>query len=363
MTALLPGLIHDLRRRCVHLRGRLIGLPDDEAFNDLALSAFIAVADVVRELDQIVADPTLGDPSFAADHLRQFRRLAEQVILTESYAVPSLERFHADDRQLTRIAARLINESCLPLPPPVVVASSTQYYWTLPYFTLVSVPAGEAASILGLPDLGHELGHLLIVLQPVELLSGAEAVVATYFTSALSGALASGAPHAAELALAARQWGDEWLTELACDAVGCYLFGSAFALQHVRLCALFGNPLWTPALGDTAVHPADDARLRVVVAVLRAMGDDAGATAAEDSWAELSSAAPEPKPAGYDLCYPATLLSSVGGELHAALVRMGVNACPGGSGTLAELVVEAWQRFRADGSTYGAWEDTALASL
>ena len=48
MPNLLPGLLHGLRRRCVHLRDRLINLPDDPAFNDLAVSAYQAVATVVR---------------------------------------------------------------------------------------------------------------------------------------------------------------------------------------------------------------------------------------------------------------------------------------------------------------------------
>src|SRR5690348_13012923 len=143
MADLLPGLLHDLRRRCEHLRGRLVALPDDPAYNDLALSAYQAISHVVREINDLLIDPTLGDPSFAADHLRRFRRWAEQVILTESYAVPSLERFHPDDRRLTQHASRLVAEAAIPIPDPVVVATSTQYYWTRPYFTLVSVPAGE----------------------------------------------------------------------------------------------------------------------------------------------------------------------------------------------------------------------------
>lgn len=363
MANFLPGLLHDLRRRCVHLRDRLIALPDDPAFNDLAVSAYQAVTLVIREIDVLFADPTLHDPAFAADHLRRFRRWAEQVILTESYAVPSLERFHPDDRRLTGLVSRLITEAAIPVPDPVVVASSTQYYWTLPYFALVSVPAGEAASLLGLPDLAHELGHLLVVLHGPALLAVAEQIVADYFAAAIATAQAQAAPHTADLVTAAFQWSDEWLTELACDVVGTYVFGCAFALQHVRLCAFFGNPLWSPSLGESAVHPADESRLRVAVAVLRAMGDEAGAAAAEDAWAAFAAASPEPKPAGYDICYPPTLVKDVAEALQDACRQLGLHGCPDDPTKLAGLVAEAWRKFQADPTTYGAWEDTALGQL
>jgi len=363
MPNLLPGLLHDLRRRCVHLRDRLINLPDDPAFNDLAVSAYQAVATVVREIDGLLADQTLRDPAFAADHLRRFRRWAEQVILTESYAVPSLERFHPDDRRLTGLASRLIAEAAVPLPDPVVVATSTQYYWTLPYFTLVSVPAGEATSLLGLPDLAHELGHLLVVLHPLPLLAAAEQAVADHFAMAVRTATNRASPHTADLVTAALQWSDEWLTELTCDAVGTYIFGAAFPLQHVRLCALFGNPLWKPSLGDSAAHPADETRLRVAVAVLRAMGDESGATLAEDAWSSFAAASPEPKPAGYNMCYPPALIAVVATHLHEACRQLGIRPCPDDTGQLAGLVGEAWRQFQTDPEAYGQWEDEALGQL
>lgn len=361
MPNLLAGLLYDLRRRCVHLRGRLVALPDDAVFNDLAVSAYQGVTRVVRDIDDLLVDPTLHDPFFFADHLRRFRRWAEQVILTESYAVPSLERFHPDDRRLTGLASRLITEAAIPLPDPVVVATSTQYYWTLPYFTLISVPAGEAASLLGLPDLAHELGHLLVVLHRDTLLAAAEQVVAAHFATAIQTARTQAAPHAADLVSAALQWADEWLTELACDAVGTYIFGSPFALQHVRLCALFGNPLWSPTLGENAVHPADETRLRVAVAVLRAMNDESGARSAEEAWAALAAASSEPKPAGYDICYPAAVVDAVAGEFHKACRQLGIRPCPDDPSQLAGLVAEAWRHFQADPEMYGSWEDGALA--
>jgi hypothetical protein len=363
MPELLAGLLLDLSRRCTHLRDRLIGLDDDPAYNDLAVSAFQTVTAVAREVDQLLADPTVGDPAFVTDHLRQFRRWAERVILTESYAVPALERFHADDHRLTALVGRLIAGASVPLPAPVVVASSTQYYWTLPYFALISVPAGEAGSLLGLPDLGHELGHLLLVTHRDTLLADAEREITDDFASAIHDATSHAAPHIGGLAVAATQWRNEWLTEFACDVIATYLFGVAFALQHIRLCALFGDPLWSPGLGQEAAHPADEARLAVAAASLRNLGVDEDAELAEETWAAFAAATNDSKPPAYDLCYPRALLSRVAEHVVAGCQRLGMRPLDLGSADVAAVIAEAWQRFNADPVAYGAWEGHALKNL
>jgi len=158
----LRDLLEDLAHRCDTVRERLLRVNVPGPANDLALAAARLVISARRDITSLLADPAVDNPALVPDHLRLFRRLAERVQLAENHALPHLERFTGDDTNLSELAARMIAEATIPIVPPVVIASSSVYYWALPFFYLISVPAGEPGSLLGLSDLGHEFGHILI---------------------------------------------------------------------------------------------------------------------------------------------------------------------------------------------------------
>lgn len=65
------------------------------------------------------------------------------------------------DRRLTRLCQHLTSQIGWSLSPPLVTAFSNQYYWTMAEFNIICVPAAEETSLLSLPALFHELGHIL----------------------------------------------------------------------------------------------------------------------------------------------------------------------------------------------------------
>jgi hypothetical protein len=205
-------------------------------------------------------------------------------------------------------------DSGIPLHPPVVSASSTSYYWTQPFFYLVCVPAGEPGSLLGLPDLAHELGHLLYPTEFRDCASEVALEVAQWFDNAARLAVLNETGQAAGLRNAKHQWTESWLEEFFCDAFAAHLFGRAYGFQHVRLCVLRGSDPWTPGLGERNTHPADEARLRVIVAILLEETGRQGPRRVEALWYEFAAAHRGRKSPGYELCYPAELIELVAKE-------------------------------------------------
>src|SRR5207248_1346868 len=94
------------------------------------------------------------------------RELDRRAALVEFYLLPFVERYSESDRRLTRLCHRLAQQVRWPLSPPLVVAFSNQYYWTLSGYPLVCAPAAEIHTLLRLPDLCHELGHKLLERHP-----------------------------------------------------------------------------------------------------------------------------------------------------------------------------------------------------
>ena len=158
--SLLTSLLHDLERRCELIKDRLSGLddPDTRAY---VFVAYDEIEKMRREIMALRADPTLGWDAFRRNQFAQYRLRKQRLSILESYTLPFVERYSDQDRRLTRLCQRLLTQVHWPLPPPLVTAFSSQYYWVPSAADFIAAPATETMSLVGLPDMCHELGHLL----------------------------------------------------------------------------------------------------------------------------------------------------------------------------------------------------------
>lgn len=368
MEQFLRGLLHDLLQRCVALRDRLTAIPADSDINGHHVMAYQFAERLRLRTEQLLEDPSLVEPALLPSHLRTLQGLERGTRLVEAYLLPFLERYGDHDRRLTRFCRRLAQQIKWPLAEPLVVAASTQYYWTLAVFGLICVSATEGSTLLGLPDLCHELGHILLEHQRATLLGTFEQEVRAHFRRELQRVNTNQRPpkYRQLYMLLLNQWADPWLIEFASDMIGAYLAGPAFGWQHIRLCSGRGQAAYHPAMGEEATHPADEARLRGSIAVLEEMGaaDDGLRLAAV--WTNYLSVTGETRPPDYDSCYPESLLRSLALHVMAgcrALGLRGFDQHTGAADSIVALLQEAWERFLAEPETYSAWEQPALHTL
>jgi hypothetical protein len=370
LEAFLRGVLRDLDRRSTMLRTRLAAVTGEPDIQAHRLAGYQRAESLRREVLTLLADPSLGTPALLANHLRAVQALERSAILVECYFLPFVERYGELDRQLTRLCRRLITQVRWPLPPPLILAFSNQYYWTLAPFNLISAPATAGASLLRLPDLCHELGHLLQ--------EHHQAVLIGDFVAELAGYIDQERRRAAEEPQGPRppylydelfaQWRDAWLVEFVADLVATYLTGPAFGWQHSRLCFGEGQTLHEPALGQVATHPAEEARLRGVLAMLRLM-DSAEGPAIQALWAGYLKLRGEAQPADYDVCYPRPLLNSLARQVIEGCQALGLRSFreppdPHASGPdIPRLLGNAWRQFIQDADNYPAWERARLAEL
>jgi hypothetical protein len=288
-------------------------------------------------------------------------------MLVECYPLLFVERYAESDRRLTRLCRRLAQQIRWPLTPPLVGGFSTQYYWTMAPFGVICVPAAEESTVLGLPDLCHELGHILLLQEEPRFtqtfLGGLAAYIVAEQRRVVAGQRAS--QYTALYAQLFAQWRDQWLREFVCDMIATYLVGPAFGWQHIRLCAGGSRSAYRPAFGETAEHPADDARLRGVTSVLATLG--IATTQLETLWADYLRMSGERRPPDYERCYPDSLIKSLAiktVEGCRAVGLRGFDEIPNPrEGDIIGLIDEAWQRFLADPAPYLEWERMRMDQL
>jgi hypothetical protein len=323
-----------------------------------------------RDAAQLLADPSLGEPALRRNHLHLYKRWQELALLVESYPLPFIERYAEPDQWLTRLCRRLAEHVRWPALTPLVAALSNQYYWTMPDFNLICAPATEGTTLLGLPDLCHELGHILLVHHETTLTGDFVRELAAYIEHEQRRVAAQQRPpeYRRLYNLLFAQWHDAWLREFVSDMIATYLVGPAFGWQHVRLCAGRSQDAYHPALGETAEHPANEARLRGVLAALELMGWQEVGARIGALWQDYLDVSGETRPADYAVCYPQTLIASlaqrtVGGCRALGLRGFGPDLDPLKTGDIPALLDEAWKRFLIAPECYADWERRQLGIL
>jgi len=330
------------------------------------MKAYKEVESIRRQVAQVLQDESLGLSILLPNHLQIYRRWCERVSVIESYPFPFVERYAPSDRHLTRLCQRLTSQIGWPLHPPLIAAFSNQYYWTMAEFNIICVPAAEGTTLLGLPDLCHELGHILHLAREEDLVGNFLKELASYIQQEQRRVVREQRPTEYRFlyTILFAQWEGSWLLEFVADMVATYLVGPAFGWQHVRLCASASSAAYHPTLGEQAEHPADEARLRGMVAVLTQMGAaDAGARITS-LWNSYLDASRETCPQDYEVCYPQTLLDSLAKAVIAGCRSLGVRSFDQPvEGSVPALLAEAWYRFLADAQTYPDWEREQIVAL
>jgi hypothetical protein len=263
--------------------------------------------------------PAMRQPENQRERLRLFRRVRGDLEHLESVAVTALCRWSDEDRRVNRLADGLAREISYPLPTPVISCASQRYFHTYPDLRLVSVPLAEGRFLLHLPDLYHELGHSLLTFENDGRLAGfqqkhVEAVdeALKYLAGELRKESTGLTPAAFKRYLLA--WMECWLSwaiEFFCDLFAVYTVGPAFAWAHLHLAACVETDPFRVPLLTTTVHPADAARMTVLLHALRRLGFDRDHEAVACRWEEflgLNGTRISPE---YRRCFPDMLLSRI----------------------------------------------------
>jgi len=362
MAALLEQLLHDLLQRYRFLREDLVSVsagitPEVLAYRD-RLQARVERS--VAAIEGLLADPDLSDPSFARNIFHIYKRLSEFAQAADEGPVLALSRFAARDLFLTRLVAEMCREFGFPHIPPLCTAMSTQYYCTITGMDLLLLPHSEPDHLLGLPDIYHELGHIILFRDPT-LLTHLRNRSQTHFQNELLRAQREGWPanSTAALEVYRNRWLGEWTIEFGCDLIATFVCGPAFGWANTRLCARLSPDFYEIMMS----HPADAARTSAVRLMLQHLGFSSDAHQVDLQWEELQRTAMQQEPQEFHLAFPASLLQDLVQEVASFCLSAGIRSYTAASMPIARLLNEAWTEFLSAPGSYRAWEVTRITAL
>ena len=320
---------------------------------------------------ETVVDTVLQTPR----RVREFKRIVRQLDAIEGVGVFALSRTSPDDDFLNQLITDVCDEIDYPLISPTISHISQDYFRIYRGFNLLCLPLMESRFLLHLPDIYHELCHLFHRKKNADLplLEAYNAAyerslfeVVRHFRDGIVDAERVRKPEGKlyQLQLWRTCWVRFWMEEFFCDLFGVLMVGPAFAWSHYHLCVKRGvDPFETPLIYKET-HPADDARMHVVLMMLTRTGFEAEAKRVEKAWrdfVEVMGYAPAPE---YQQCYPETLLSEIVATAQEGIEGTCVRtAKPSALKPTVDILNAAWQEFWRAPEAYQAWETAQLATL
>ncbi len=373
MDAYVTGCVNQLESRIRELRARIPRrLPRD--YDTLAKECRSRLDSSLATLRSLRSDPTYQVLANQPERMRKLKREVSELDMLETEGIAALVRATEDDHQLNRLLERITQEIDYPLVTPVVTTLSQQYFCINTELNLLAVPLIEGRFLLHLPDLYHELAHPLLLARDEPQVEG----FLTAFGLGLRDVLAylddetvkesrrnGPVGSATDLELWRLCWVRFWLTEFFCDLFAVCTLGPAFAWSHFHLCAMRGRDPFEVPESYPLSHPADDARMQVMLVALSACGFNAEAGTIQSHWTSLSNASgfrPEPE---YHRCFPEPLLTALAahakGGVEGMHCRLAINSSLDGTVRLA--LNGAWERFWAAPDRYAQWEQDEVPKL
>ena len=289
--------------------------------------------------------------------------------MIEGTGITALNRIHADDVFLDKIVFQIHQEIRFPLRPPAVTCISQSYFGIWPSLGLMSVPLAESDFLLHLPDIYHELGHLLFSTEnpKVEAFQRQRAkfigAVREYLREEVALTKRSTGPTEYQLLILKgldRSW-IPWSEELFCDLFALYTVGPAYAWAHLHLTASHTSAPFNVRLEGE--HPPDEARMRVLLAGLSILNRDADAQAIARRWDELLRITGHSATPLYRRSCPDALLEQAAVYAHEGTKQIGCAIASKGGRTISGLLNNAWESFWKDPSNYAEWEKNTIATI
>jgi hypothetical protein len=328
---------------------------------------------IISQLDYLLNDTTILRKDVVKERIRIFRRIHADLSQLETTAIAALTRVHDDDVFLNKLVFQIHREINFPLSPPTVTCLSKGYFSINPSLHLLEVPLAESDFLLHLPDLYHEIGHLLIAamnnpkVEPFQqAFSGFLSAVADYFEAEHAANRRATGPteyFTRVLDQLERYW-INWATEIFCDLFATYSLGPAYAWAHFHLTAVHEGDPYDVRLVRFMSHPPDQARMEAVLVALDLIGFTKHAAEVQQKWDALAKSTGAVQTPLYRRACPQHLLQKAAKQALEGTRKIGCRVVQEKTtDKVHDLLNTAWHRFWNSPNDYHQWERECMANL
>lgn len=159
-----------------------------------------------------------------------------------------------------------------------------------------------------------------------------------------------------------------WIEEFFCDLFALFLLGPAYAWSHLHLCAKKSDNIYNLSQGLPQSHPSDEARMRISLMALEALGFDSQRYEIDEKWRTVMGQRGSPV-VEYQYAYPDSLLQYIVNVILAGMRQCGFSIVSeeiinnGKSDDIRNTLNGSWKTYWTSPSDFRRWEINTLNEL
>jgi len=327
------------------------------------------ISEIKSPIQQALEIGALEYDDLSGNYLFLYNRLNREFNAYHAYRFLAIKNYGNPEIFFYRLITQIYKEHRILSLPPIVstISNHDYYYWAVPMFEIIAIPAGEENSLLNLPDMYHEIGHLLFSMYQGRSceISGLE--IEKHFKKELVSLHDRNQYEhfGAEVERAKYLWQVSWLEEFSCDLCGTYMTGAAYAWTNLKLISADHGSSKIFEYSET--HPANEARMRIIMMMLDKLGLHEEKIQVEATWKVFMHGTEIFKPSAYRLLFPDKLLQLIVDEFfdfyNNADLAPYTEFKDVGQFNIARLLNEAWVTAQSDPVTFNFYESSSINAL
>ena len=325
--------------------------------------------DLNAEIQVLTNSGDLDIDALTPYNIIRYNTFHERLLMIELFRYLVIINYGKPEEYFKRKINRIYTEiNCLQKQPIVTtISNSENYYWALPTYDIIAVPTGEERNLLNLPDLYHEMGHLIYNQYEAYLKGNVEVNINKYYNDEIQRVHTEQRdPKLIPVYLEKNlRWINGWIMEFTCDFIATYLVGPAYAWTNLKLTTLSSGK--DRIYEDSPSHPSDEARMRAIFFMLKTIGHTTEVAQIESSWQEFLTATNNPIPANYDYVFPQHLIKELAMNVFTGCqtidLRMYSDQVTKFSNPISKILNDAWHELFNNPMTFHKWEEERIKEI
>jgi hypothetical protein len=327
------------------------------------------LSQVSVEIQQLIDSGDLEIEPLAPNNIIKYNTFHESLLKIELFRYLVVINYGRPEeyfkKKITRIYAEI---NCLQKTPIITtISNSDNYYWALPMYDIIAVPTGEEKNLLNLPDLFHEMGHLIYNQYEVFLKGNIDHSIRDFYQKEILRVHHEQRPVKLITFFQEKEswWISSWVMEFTCDLIATYLVGPAYAWTNLKLT--------TRSSGDNAVymdspsHPSDESRMVAVFMMLEKMGHTKEVHSIQEDWKKFLTVTKNPIPSNYQYIFPQALLKELVDAVFLGCkqidLRIYRDQVAQYTSPISKVLNDAWEKIFSDPVQYQAWEKERIKEI
>jgi len=370
MTQFLKGIFADQANAALKMLARLKGNDINADMDKTFLANTIHLLEsLYTDVMKIIQSGDLDIPTLASSNIVRYNTFTERLQTIELFRYLVIINYGEPEKYFKKKIARIYKEiNCLQSEPIITtISNSENYYWALPSYNIIAVPTGEEKNLLNLPDMYHEIGHLLDKQHRAYFRDDFIPKLSRFYKDEEQRVVDE--QRDPKLISFYRDkhasWLNGWIMEFTCDFIATYLVGPAYAYTNLKISTLSSGK--DRIYADFPSHPSDEARMRAIFFMLHQLGFGTEVNDINKLWQEFLKNTKNPVPHNYTFIFPQALIEALGQSVLQGCQKIDLFSYPDQLKKfelpISKILNEAWIEVLRNSPNYKVSEEQKILAI